>query len=105
MILSRKDEIKSMFMKILHNSDVIELILFFEKESIDIISRNYWYHLFYHNRVRYVNYYEHLINTMKNQIIYMNGDIGKVNEENKIILNLKKQNQEWADAWMKSIRF
>ena len=35
----------------------------------------------------------------------MNGSIVNVNEENDIIRNLKRQNQGWADAWMKGIRF
>jgi hypothetical protein len=105
MILSRKDEIKNILMKFLNSKDLVELIIFFEKDEIDSLSRIYWCNLFTHNRVRYINYYEHLMKSFLDQIIRMNGSIVNVNEENDIIRNLKIQNQEWADAWMRGIRF
>lgn len=109
---TRKDEIKYILMKLLNNNeDVVIKILNTEKNLIIDESHIYWERLL-KNNINYVNPYftevrvipGKIINLHK-QIIRMNGSLKNVKEENEQLKIIKKNNELWAEGWMRGIRF
>lgn len=109
---SRKDEIKNILMELLNNNeDIVIKILTTEKNLIIDESHIYWERLL-KNNINYVNPYftevkvipGRIINLHK-QIIRMNGSLKNVKEENEQLKIIKKNNELWAEGWMRGIRF
>ena len=110
-ILSRSNEIKEILMSFLNNEDLIIKILETEKKININESYLYWKHI-QTNNIYVVNPYFKRIRSvpgntinLHNQIIRMNGSLEKVREENEGLKILQKNNELWADGWMRGIRF
>ena len=110
-ILSRSNEIKEILMSLLNNEDLTIKILETEKKISINESYLYWKHI-QTNNIYVVNPYFKLTRSLSgnvinlhNQIIRMNGSLDRVREENEELKILQKNNELWADGWMRGIRF
>ena len=108
---SRKDEIKEILINLLKNEDIVIKILNMEKKIMINESKIYWSTLIKNNIYNVNPYFTEVraipgkIINLHKQIIRMNGSLKNVKEENEELKIIQKNNELWAEGWMRGIRF
>jgi hypothetical protein len=108
---SRKDEIKEILINLLKNEDIVLKILNMEKKIMINESKIYWSTLIKNNIYNVNPYFTEVIVkpgkiiNLHKQIIRMNGSLKNVKEENEQLKIIQKNNELWAEGWMRGIRF
>ena len=109
---NRKNEVKDILMILLNDTeDNVLKIIETEKSIIMNESYLYWDNL-QKNNLFFVNpYFQRIkkppgiIINLHKQIIRMDGSLQNVKEENEELKIIKKNNELWADGWMRGVRF
>ena len=110
--MNRTDEIKLILGPLLNNhDDILKYILDLEKQQIHKESRVFWDYMQRNNEYfvnpyfKYVNKPVGIIINLHQQIRRMNGSLQNVRDENRELKEIEKNNNDWAEAWMRGVRF
>ena len=110
--MNRTDEIKLILRPLLNNhDDILQYILDLEKQKIQKECQIYWDYMFKNNEYFVNPYFKHvnkpagIIINLHQQIKRMNGSLQNVRDENRELKEIQKNNNDWAEAWMRGVRF
>ena len=110
--MNRTDEIKLILGPLLNNhDDILKYILDLEKQKIHKESRVFWDYMQRNNEYFVNPYFKHvnkpvgIIINLHQQIRRMNGSLQNVRDENRELKEIEKNNNDWAEAWMRGVRF
>ena len=110
--MNRTDEIKMILGPPLNNhDDIIHYILDLEKQKNQEETRVFWDYMQRNNEYFVNPYFKHvnkpvgIIINLHQQIRRMNGSLQNVRDENRELKEIEKNNNDWAEAWMRGVRF